>query len=289
MRTDEARMLHLQAHLDHLDGKGPLPPPVQRGRKRGSFNHEGLLRAGMYADGGNGELIDWLESQQREGHCTRGGALETFSASHGQLNEAWAAAALLFAVNRKATRLIELLRDWWWSEITLCNEMAIPGRENRPFDNKSAKKGERQPDVWGPGWRALQDGKLIGSTACRCLVWRLIMGHPIPKPSHRLWNQRYYLAARALRMLPEAELKALRPAPGFVPPLPYPLHVRRWETGFHAWWDVPPGLPDVARQARCEDGVLSVFEESPGGWDFQAPGAIDWPGLRPLAGETGPA
>lgn len=290
MRVDEQRMLHLQAHLDHLEGKWPLPKPIQRGKKRGTFNHEFLLRVGLYADGQDGareQLLEWLRSQEKEGHCSRGAAIETNSASHCQLNEAAAGVGLVFAVENADLALEEAFRDWWWAEMVLSNETAIPGRETKPFDNK---KGERQPDVWGPGWRAMQKTKLIGSNACRDLCWRLIMGHPAPSPKHRLWKSRYYLAARALRMLPEIELRALRPAPGFQPPLPYPLRVAHWnDGGFHAEWEVPAAVGgDFARWAGWTPG-----EEPRLGLHPAFPDTVTrisyYPGLRPLAQGDGPA
>ncbi len=287
--TEQGRMKHLIAHVDRLEdllaneraGKIVVPPrnpppPAKRGQKRGSFNHEFLLRVGMYADGQDGaarSLTEWLHAQQREGHCSIGDAIETNSGSHCQLNEAPAAAGLLVAVHRKDVLLLELFRDWWWSEMVLCQACLIPGAESRTY-----KKGE--PTVWAPGWRGTIDGVWTGSNSCRDLCFRLIFGHPVPAPGKALWLDKYNLAARALALLPEAELKALRPAPGWIPPLPYAFHARRWPTVFQAWFDAPQGLKDVARQARFWDGVPEVHESSPGGWDVQAPEMIDFPGLR---------
>lgn len=253
--TEAPRMAYGSAYLDSPGSPPPLKEklPVD-GDGGGTFNHGFLLQMNGYVSGaarGREMLKEGLELQRKRGHCCRGEQIETFSASHGQLSEATAGVALYHAVKIKDGAMIELLRDWWWSEMVLCQEMAIPGREKASFDNKNAKKGERQPDIWGPGWRAVQQGKLVASNPCRDLVWRLIMGHPVPKPGHKLWSERYYLAARALRMLPEAELKELRPAPGFVPPLPYPLEIQHWPNGSYvAAWKAP------------EEGDLATY----GGW-----------------------
>jgi len=293
--TEAARMLYGSAYLDSPDNPPPLKEKLpEEGDGGGTFNHGFLLSMNGYVSGskrGRDMLVEGLEIQRREGHCTRGPQIETNSASHGQLDEAPAGVSLFHAVRHKDNAMIEMLRDWWWSEMSLCNEMVIPGREERPFDNRSAKKGEREPDVWGGGWRALQDGVLIASNPCRDLCWRLVMGHPVPKPGHKLWKQGYYLAARALAMLPAAELKALRPAPGFVPPLPYPFHSRRGG-GFAVWWEVPESVlsADFAQGAgfsgagddratgawvtnRVPPSFLDTLRDS--SWI-----GVDWPGLR---------
>lgn len=295
MGSEEARMIYGSAYLDGPDSPPPLKENLPaEGDGGGTLNHGFLLQMNGYVSGsprGRAMLKEGLELQRKQGHCCRGEQIETFSASHGQLNEAPAGVSLYHAVRTKDGPMIELLRDWWWSEMVLCQEMAIPGRETKPFDNKNAKKGERQPDVFGPGWRAMQQGKLVGSNPCRDLCWRLIMGHPVPKPGHKLWGERYYLAARALRMLPEAELKTLRPAPGFIPPLRYPFHSRRTKDGFAAWWDVPEEVlsPDFAQGGGfVGPGVSGADSEGP--WlENRMPNSflaavrdgagVDWPAL----------
>jgi len=295
--TESGRMAYGAAYLDSPDNPPPLKEKLpELGDGGGTFNHGFLLQMNGYCSGsrrGRDMLLEGLEIQQKEGHCTRSAQIETFSASHGHLNEAAAGVSLLHAWRTLDGWTVDTLRDWWWSEMTLCNEMAIPGRESQQFDNRAAKKGERQPDIWGPGWRAGQDGRLIGSNPCRDLCWRLVMGHPVPKPGHKLWKDKYYLAARALSMLPTEELKALRPAPGFQPPLPYPFHSRRTEHGFAAWWDVPAALlnPDFAQVAGFVGKAISPDAEGP--WvenlmpskvkDVILAGngvGVDWPGLR---------
>lgn len=289
MGSETPRMIYGAAYLDSHN-----PPPLKEklpadGDGGGTFNHGFLLQMNGYVSGaarGRAMLKEGLELQRKHGHCCRGEQIETFSGSHGQLNEAAAAVALYDAVETHDGPMIELLRDWWWSEMVLCNEMAIPDRENKPFDNKNAKKGERQPDVFGPGWRAMQQGKLVGSNPCRDLCWRLIMGHPVPRWTQKnLWNSRYYLAARALRMLPAAELNALRPAPGFQPPLPYTLTVRRWEVDgtFSAVWDAPDN-EDTAVTGGWSPGLGPWLENPP---SFVTPPASTrvFPGLRESVAE----
>lgn len=291
MGTESARMIYGSAYLDGPDSPPPLKEKLPAdGDGGGSFNHGFLLAMNGYVSGsqrGRDMLKEGLEIQRAIGHCCRGEQVETFSASHGQLNEAAAAVTLYRAVRAKDWLIIEELRDWWWSEMVLCNEMAIPGRETQPFDNKNAKKGERQPDVWGPGWRAMQQGKLVGANPCRDLCWRLILGHPVPKPGHKLWGERYYLAARALRMLPEMELRALRPAPGFQPPLPYPLVIRRTESTVFACWEAPPD-GDVALSAEFDGLTRWLHLEGTRPSDYPE-GFHRYPGLRPLAREDRPA
>lgn len=265
MRTDEARMLHLQAHVDRLEAlrRGqafpPPPPPAKRGRRRGSFNHESLLRVGQYADGKLAEngpeaareaLIEWLDGQTQEGHCVKGNAIETSSASHCQLNEAAAGVGLFFAEDRNDGLLIEKFRDWWWTEVTLCEACEVPGSGDRPWTKDLVT-------VWAPGWRALQKGKLIAWNPGRDLCYRLIKGYDVPsrKEKPKLYTtDRYNLAFRALNMLPAESLKALRPAPGWIPPLPFPLEVFRAKrvVGFEAIFRAPAG-GDVARYAGWDE------------------------------------
>lgn len=291
--TEAGRMLYGSHYLDSPDNPPPLGEHLPaNGDGGGTFNHGFLLAMNGYVSGsprGRDMLKEGLELQREGGHCTRGPQIETNSASHCQLNEAAAGVSLYHAVKVKDGPVVELLRDWWWSEMVLCNEMAIPGQESRPFDNRNAKKGDRQPDVWGPGWRAMQKGKLVGSNAGRDASWRVIYGRPMPGPKHRMWTQRYYLAARALLMLPEMELKALRPAPGFQPPLPYDLEVRHWPDGSFAsaWQALPVG--DVALYGGWfSDSGLFVGNEEPVP-DDDGFTTTSYPGLRPLAQEGGPA
>lgn len=258
--TEAPRMAYGATYLDNPDAPPPLKEKLPAdGDGGGSFNHGGLLSMNGYVSGsprGREMLKEGLEIQRREGHCCRGPQIETFSPSHSQLNQAWAGVSLFHAVRHKDGPMIEMLRDWWWAEMALCQEHVVPGRESKSFDNRQAKKGEREPDIWGGGWRALQDGHLIGGNACRDLCWRLVFGHPVPKRG-QLWKGKYYLAARALGMLPPSELKALRPAPGFIPPLRYPFHSRRTEHGgFVTWWDVPPEMnPDFAQVSGFSVGI----------------------------------
>lgn len=230
-------MNHLQAHVNRLeDPKKPPPPPAKRTRKRGSFNQWFLWLVCAYADGQEGAreaLIEWVEGQTREGHCVRAGAIETSSASHDQLNQAAAAVGLLFAEEREDSRLTELFRDWWWSEVVLCQACEVPGAAEKPWAKDLVT-------VWGPGWRALQDGKLIAWNPGRDNTYRLIQGYGVPtrKEKPKLYTtDRYNLAFRALNMLPVDALRALRPAPGWVPPLPFPFHARRGPDWFAAWFD----------------------------------------------------
>jgi len=291
---ESGRMAYGSAYLDSPDNPPPLREKLpEDGDGGGTFNHGFLLSMNGYVAGsarGREMLKEGLLLQRIYGHCCRGEQVETFSPSHGQLNEAASGVSLFHAVRHKDNAIIEMLRDWWWSEMSLCNEMVVPGREERPFDNRPAKKGEREPDIWGPGWRAQQDENLIASNSCRDLCWRLIMGHPAPKPGHKIYAGKYYLAARALSMLPPAELKALRPAPGFVPPLPYPFHSRRGD-GFAAWWEVPESVlsPDFAQGAgfsKSPDstgGVWVVNRASSALLEAVRNGkgvGVDWPGLR---------
>jgi hypothetical protein len=295
MGTESARMIYGSAYLDSPDSPPPLKERLPAdGDGGGTFNHGFLLQMNGYVSGaarGRDMLKEGLELQRKHGHCCRGEQIETFSASHGQLNEAAAAVSIYHAVRTKDGPMIELLRDWWWSEMVLCEEHAIPGRAEKPFDNKAKKKGEREPDVWGGGWRAMQQGKLVGANPCRDLCWRLSMGHPVPKPGHKLWGERYYLAARALKMLPEAELKALRPAPGFQPPLPYTLVVERWEDGsFEATWNAPDN-EDTATEGGWSPTLGPWLEGNPG---LRPPAGTMvsqrvFPGLRALAEGDGPA
>lgn len=250
--TEAGRGNHLMAHLERLEalrrGRAfpPPPPPAKRGRRRGSFNHEFLLRVGQYADGKLAEngpqdarssLIEWLDGQTREGHCVRGKAIETLSASHGQLNAAAAAVGLLFAEEREDGRLTELFRDWWWSEVTLCEACEVPGAGD-------AKWTKDLITVWAPGWRALKKGALVAWNSGRDNAYRLIKGYDVPTRKERpaLYStSRYDLAFRALSMLPAESLRALRPAPGWVPPLPFQFHARRSlrPDSFFAWFDAP--------------------------------------------------
>lgn len=286
--TESARMVYGSLYLDSPDNPPPLKEKLpEEGDGGGSFNHGFLLAMNGYVSGsrrGRDMLLEGLELQRKQGHCCRGDQIECFSASHGQLNEAAAGASLYHAVKAKDGPVIERLRDWWWSEMVLCEEHAIPGRAEKPFDNRNAEKGDRNPDVWGGGWRAMQQNKLVGANPCRDLCWRVVMGHPVPKPGHRLWRSRYYLAARALSMLPPIELKALRPAPGFKPPLPYPLVVHRAEDRFFAQWEAPPG-GDMTRYASYNsfEGPLVAVESVPE--KHYPAGFRRYPGLRPLARE----
>lgn len=282
---EQGRMAYGAAYLDSPDAPPPLKEKLPAdGDGGGSFNHGGLLSMNGYVSGsprGREMLKEGLEIQRREGHCCRGPQIETFSPSHSQLNQAWAGVSLFHAVRHKDGPMIEMLRDWWWAEMALCQEHVVPGRESKSFDNRQAKKGEREPDLWGGGWRALQDGHLIGGNACRDLCWRLVFGHPVPKRGHRLWKDKYYLAARALNILPPAELKALRPAPGFIPPLRYPFHSRRTEGSYVAWWDVPEGNPDVARSGGLGPGGLWVSTDKM--VDEPQGAGVDWPAVAAVA------
>lgn len=274
--TEKGRMAYGSAYLD-----SPLsPPPLKEklpveGDGGGTFNHGFLLQMNGYVSGshrGREMLKEGLELQRQQGHCCRGEQIETNSASHGQLNEAAAGVSLYHAALTANGPIIEELRDWWWTEMTLCQACLIPGAEAKPY-----KKGEFT--VWGPGWRGTVDGAWTGGNGCRDLCFRLIYGLPVPKASRGTWSLQYNLAARALSLLPPAELKALRPAPGWIPPLPYAFHARRSSTAFRASFDAPEGQKDVARTAGYAGGKTFVSE---GRIEDQAEydGEIDFPGLR---------
>lgn len=279
--TEAGRMLYGSQYLD----SAAFPPKLREklpadGDGGGTFNHGFLLQMNGYVSGsarGRAMLKEGLEIQRREGHCCRGGQIETNSASHGQLNEAAAGVALYHAVRVQDGPILELLRDWWWSEMALCLACEIPGAAEKKYEDK-------EPLFWGPGWRATQDGKLIANNPCRDLCGRLILGHPVPPLKRALWRDKYNLAARALSLFPADELKALRPAPGWTPPLPYPFHARRAGQSFLAWFDAPETERDVARFAGFEpeqglylrEGPYHGIESLTGNGEV----AIDFPGIR---------
>jgi hypothetical protein len=283
--TEAGRGQHLMAHLNHLEGKGPAPPWAKKTKRRGSFNHHFLWLVCAYADGQEGareNLIEWLEGQAREGHCVRAEAIETLSASHGHLNESATGVGLLFAEERKDRSLIELLRNWWWSEIVLCESCEVPGAAEKPWKKDLVT-------VWAPGWRALKKGVLVAWNPGRDNAYRLVKGYDVPSRKERpalYTTSRYDLAFRALSMLPVDSLKALRPAPGWTPPLPFPFHARRGRTAgadsaetMLAWFDAPENK-DVALTASArEDGLKWVSQQGPGP-DFFAQLSIDFPAVE---------
>lgn len=256
--TEQARMRHLVAHVDHLeDSRKPLPPLAAKGRRRGSFNHEFLLLVGQYADSQPGAaeaLRQWLRRQETEGHCVAGGAIETLSASHGQLNEAAAGVGLLLAVDRRARELVVLLRRWWWSEIALCSACEVPGATDLKWRRDTIT-------VWAPGWRAMRGPELAASNGCRDLAYRLVRGYDVPRRP-KIIGAKYNLAFRALLLLPPEELRWLMPPEHWAPPLPYPFHARRDRDEAFAWFDAPEH-PDIALSTGCPaDGERWVAREN---------------------------
>jgi hypothetical protein len=289
-RSPRKSLPAISFRLDAPDGGNT---PNKRGLKLSIRFAAALLFDAVGITGAAADLLDFLEEQEAVGHCCqRGGAIETGSGTHGQLHVAWAALALwaLLSGRRSVSgpwydRLYPVLQRWWWSETRLAELCRLP-----PSETRQGQGGQWwTPYAIMPGWRAWESAKAkskgdppVLSNACRDVCARLIFGEPAPPAGKSLWQDRYYLGALLLRELEPAEVQALRPPSDWTPPLPYPLHVRRFQDGHVAWYDVPDGLREQNQPALLAGfrGGKILWGEAPLAADHETAVRVDLPALK---------
>lgn len=224
--TEQSLQLHLQKVLDARQGVpgATMPAPQIRlkgkdtgttgttgaeGFGPGTPNHKGLRVVADLVDQAPGSiqrLLAFLTMQEERGHCCAAQAIETMTASHGQLHVAWAGVAYYLltthttqqakgqATKKQTTRrakkqiqqgdsqgdpasqavqagpvsqTLQALRRWWWSLFALCAACEIPGAKDSPYP---------EPLIWSPGWRAKIDDQWVAANPARDLCYSLIMG-----------------------------------------------------------------------------------------------------------------